>query len=104
MIIYFSISSNNILEKLSKTLIILQTVKYLQETECHRKKVQVRQKTLSLKKKKKITNIAKWLKIFANQNTVPPSGFKVRDRSRFSYISYTLVFILYSLHQTCGRT
>lgn len=46
------------------------------------------------KKKKKITNIAKWLKIFANQNTVPPSGFKVRDRSRFSYISYTLVFIL----------
>lgn len=59
---------------------------------------------IKFKKKKKITNIAKWLKIFANQNTVPPSGFKVRDRSRFSYISYTLVFILYSLHQTCGRT
>lgn len=101
MIIYFSISSNDILEKLSKTLIILQTVKYLQATECHRKKVQVRQKTLSLKK---ITNITKWLKIFADQNTVPRSGFKVRDRSRFSYVGYTLMFILYSLRQTCSRT
>lgn len=102
MIIYFSISSNDILEKLSKTPIILQTVKYLQATECHRKKVQVRQKTIG--SLKKITNIAKWLKIFADQNKTTWWNSKVRDGSRFSYISYTLMFILYSLHQTCGRT